>query len=350
MCTAVTRLGHDRRMFRAVVLVLLAGAGVAMLLRPTPTAAVQPRPDRAAWRWYKGNTHTHTLESDGDSTPEEVTRWYKDQGYHFLVLSDHNVLTPVGDLAARYGEPERFLLVPGEEVTDAFEKKPLHVNGLNVTRLVEPRHGTSVVDTLQRNTDAIREVRGVPHVNHPNFGWAIAPEDLLALERYRLLEIFNGHPLVNNLGGGDRPGMEAVWDRLLTAGRRVYGIAVDDAHYFKRPWDPRAPRPGQGWVVVRAPRLDAAALLASLEAGDFYASTGIEFDDYTADATAIGVRLRPLGDTRYRSTLIGPGGRVLATADGPQARFDLRGRAGYVRLVVTDSNGARAWGQPQFLD
>ena len=26
-------------------------------------------------RWFKGNTHTHTLNSDGDSTPDEVVRW-----------------------------------------------------------------------------------------------------------------------------------------------------------------------------------------------------------------------------------------------------------------------------------
>ncbi|MGD9902507.1 MAG: CehA/McbA family metallohydrolase [Vicinamibacterales bacterium] len=338
-------------MARAGVLVLVAALGGAVVLGSSGagTAPAQPAPDRSTWRWYKGNTHAHTLKSDGDSTPDEVTRWYKEHGYQFLVLSDHNVLTPIAELARLHGEPERFLLVAGEEVTDAFDGKPLHVNGVNVTGLVEPRHGASVVDTLQRNTDAIREAGGVPHVNHPNFGWAISPDDLQALQRYQLLEIFNGHPAVNNLGGGDRPGMEAVWDRLLTAGRRVYGIAVDDAHYFKRPWDPRAPKPGQGWVVVRAPRLDAAALMASLEAGEFYASTGIEFDAYTADTAAIAVRVRPLGDTRFRSALIGPGGAVLATADGPTARFPLAGRTGYARLVVTDSNGATAWGQPVFL-
>ena len=126
--------------------------------------------------------------------------------------------------------------------------------------------------------------------------------------------------------------------RLLRAGRRVYGIAVDDAHYFKRPWDARAPKPGQGWVVVRAPRLDAAALLASLEAGDFYASTGVELDDYSADAAGISLRVRAAGDTRYRLTLIDATGEV-ETLDGPVARFTLTGRAGYARVVVRDSNG-----------
>jgi hypothetical protein len=35
---------------------------------------------------------------------------------------------------------------------------------------------------------------------------------------------------------------------------------------------------------------------------------------------------------------------------GPDARFTLDGRSGYARVVVTDSNGATAWGQPIFLD
>ena len=42
--------------------------------------------------WFKGNLHTHTLWSDGDDYPEMVADWYKQNGYHFLGLSDHNVL------------------------------------------------------------------------------------------------------------------------------------------------------------------------------------------------------------------------------------------------------------------
>ncbi|KAA0236909.1 MAG: hypothetical protein EDM74_10820, partial [Armatimonadetes bacterium] len=43
--------------------------------------------------WWKGNLHTHTLWSDGDDYPEMVADWYKRNGYHFLALSDHNVLS-----------------------------------------------------------------------------------------------------------------------------------------------------------------------------------------------------------------------------------------------------------------
>lgn len=339
------------RMPRAAVLLLLAALGLVATARPVVSRTQSPQvsPDRSSWRWYKGNTHAHTLESDGDSTPEEVARWYRDHGYQFLVLSDHNVLTRVDALSRQFGEPERFLLVPGEEVTDRVDGKPLHVNGLNVRRLVEPQGGASVASALQRDIDAIRQADGVPHVNHPNFGWAITAGDLASVERYRLLEIYNGHPLVNNLGGDGTPAMEEVWDRLLRAGRHVYGIAVDDAHYFKRPWDPRAPKPGRGWVVVRAPRLEAAALLNSLEAGDFYASTGVEFERYTANTTVIEVAVRAQGDARYRISLVGPAG-VSSAVEGPVARFDVSGGQGYARVSVTDSNGGQAWGQPVFFE
>ncbi|MFN7979340.1 MAG: CehA/McbA family metallohydrolase [Vicinamibacterales bacterium] len=335
-------------MRRAAVLIGVVAVGLGGLLA-RPDAARQAPPDRSTWRWYKGNTHAHTTESDGDSSPETVTRWYRDQGYQFLVLSDHNVLTNIEALSRTFAVPEQFLLVPGEEVTDVFEKAPLHINGLNVTRLVEPRHGASIPEILQRNIDAIREARGVPHVNHPNFVWAIAPDHLQQLERYRLLEIFNGHPLVNNEGGGDMPGMETVWDRLLTSGRRVYGIAVDDAHHFTRPWDPTASKPGKGWVVVRAPRLDASALMASLEAGDFYASTGVELEAVEATADAIEIRVHPQGDARYRITLVDASG-AHPPVEGLTARFPLTAAMRFARVTVRDSNGHQAWTQPVFFD
>ena len=113
--------------WRHATLVAILGLGLtAVAWKSTARSeAAQPgAPDRSAWRWYKGNTHTHTLESDGDSTPEDVTRWYREHGYQFLVLSDHNVLTRIDALSTRVrGADEQFLLVPGEEVTDVVRRQ-----------------------------------------------------------------------------------------------------------------------------------------------------------------------------------------------------------------------------------
>jgi hypothetical protein len=308
-----------------------------------------PAPSPAQPRWYKGNTHTHTLNSDGDSTPDEVVRWYREHGYHFLVLSDHNFLTKVEGLNAVHGAEEKFLLIRGEEVTDRFGEKPIHVNGLHLEKLVPPQGGASVADVVQRNVDAIRAANGVPHINHPNYGWAISPDDLKKIERDRLFEIFNGHPLVNNAGGGGYPSLEEVWDILLTGGKLLYGIAVDDAHHFKRPYDPDASRPGRGWVVVRAEKLQPEAILAAMERGDFYASTGVEIEDYAANAETITIRIREKALTKFRTTFIGKGGSILATVTTNPAVYTIRGDEGYVRARVTDSNGHIAWLQPMVI-
>ncbi|HZI79410.1 MAG TPA: CehA/McbA family metallohydrolase [Vicinamibacterales bacterium] len=297
-------------------------------------------------RWYKGNTHTHTINQGGDSTPDEVVRWYREHGYQFVVLTDHNLLTKVDGLNSIYRLDEQFVVVPGEEVTSRSGDKPVHVNGLDVQHVVKAHEGGSVVDTLQGNIDGIRSASGVPHINHPNFGWGLTTQDLQQARNYRLFEIHNGHPTVNNLGGGGVPGMEEVWDRLLSAGKVVYGIAVDDAHVFKQPGNPSVSGPGRGWVTVRAARLEPKALMESLERGDFYASTGVVIEDVRATAKDLTVRVKVEGVTKHRIQFIGRGGKLLREATDPIATYEFAGGEGYVRAKVIDSNGRMAWVQP----
>jgi hypothetical protein len=306
---------------------------------PTPQA---PSPGI----WFKGNLHTHTLNSDGDSTPDDVVRWYREHGYHFVTLTDHNYLTSVDGLNALHGADEKFLVMKGEEVTDRFGDKPIHVNGLDPRGFIKPIGGSSVVDMVQKMIDAIRAADGVPSINHPNFGWAISADEMAQLQRTRLFEVFNGHPLVNNLGGGGAPGLEEVWDRMLSSGRMLYGIAVDDAHYFKRPEDKTAPRPGQGWVYVRAPRLESRALVDALERGDFYASTGVELQSVVATASSLSITVRTEPQSRYRIQFIGKQGAILSEALASPATYTFKGNESYVRAKVIESNGKLAWVQP----
>lgn len=300
-------------------------------------------------RWYKGNTHTHTLNSDGDSTPNEVVTWYREHGYQFLVLTDHNFLTQVEALNALHGAEEKFLVMKGEEVTDSFFGKPIHVNGLNVARKVDPQGGTSVLDTLQRDVDAIREATGVPHINHPNFNWAITAEELKQVRNDKLLEIYNGHPRVNNFGGSQHAPLEQMWDAVLSSGKVIYGIAVDDAHHFKRPWDPDASRPGRGWVVVRADHLAAEAIVQALERGDFYASTGVELEDIINTTDQIKIVIKEEETSGYRVQFTGKNGSLLKEVESNPAIYSIRGDEGYIRAKVIEANGKLAWTQPVMI-
>jgi len=324
--------------------VLAAGLGLSVLLGAVATG--QQAMNGEPLKWYKGNTHTHSLNSDGDSAPDDVVRWYREQRYHFLFFTDHNVVTPVEGLNAVFGAPDRFLVIRGEEVTDSADKKPVHLNMLGGEGVVAPQGGATPGEALRRNVAAIKAAKGIVSVNHPNFGWAMTASDLLEARGAELLEIHNAHYQVNNEGGGGRPGTEALWDAMLTAGLTVFGVASDDVHELKRPWVRASAKPGLGWVVVRAPSLTADAILSALARGDFYASTGVELTDIQATPKRLVVTIKELSYARYTVQFIGKGGRVLAEVSASPYQYDIVGDEGYVRARVLDSNGQMAWTQP----
>lgn len=331
---------------------LMAALLMARTDRQADAASAQPAtrflPDStpADAQWLKGNTHTHTTNSDGDTPPADVARWYRTHGYRWLVLSDHNVFTDPATLSSLVDSS--FALIPGEEVTTSFQKAAVHVNALDITRVIPPPRDSTLLGTVQKAVDVIRAERAVPHVNHPNFLWSIDTTTLLRLERDRLLEIFNGHPTVHNEGGGDRLGMEETWDVLLSRGKRMYGIAVDDAHHFQGEFAVNRANPGRGWVVVRANAVTPRAIATALDAGQFYASTGPVLDGLAVTARTLAFRIVPQGDFKYTTTFIGRGGRVLKTDRTLTPSYTLTGTETYVRAKVLDSGGRPAWVQPQF--
>ena len=138
--------------------ILLASVAFAFILAAARVQRFETQ-DARGTRWFRGNTHAHTTESDGDSPPEHVARWYKEHQYQFLVLSDHNVFTDPARLSALVDSS--FLLIAGEEVSASFQQKPVHVNGLNIPGVIAARTDSTLVGTIQKNVDAIREVRGV---------------------------------------------------------------------------------------------------------------------------------------------------------------------------------------------
>ena len=334
----MTRLAFARASMFAVAAIVAVGFS-----RPQ---APGPKPQAPSPQWFKGNLHAHTLNSDGDSTPDDVVRWYREHRYNFVAITDHNYFTNVDGLNALHGAADKFIVIKGEEVTDRFGEKPIHVNGLDPSGFITPPGGSSVVATVQNMIDAIRAARGVPSINHPNFGWAITADELGQVQRTRLFEVFNGHPTVNNLGGGGVPGLEETWDRILSSGKLLYGIAVDDAHSFKRPEDKTAPRPGTGWVHVRVARLEPRAIVDALERGDFYSSTGVEMRAIDVSASALTLTVREERSSKYRIQFIGRQGRVLSEATTSPATYTFTGDEGYVRAKVIESNGKLAWIQP----
>ena len=162
-------------------------------------------------------------------------------------------------------------MIPGEELTDAVGDLPIHVVAIGLDKELPPQHGHDVAATVRNNVDAIAAAGGIAQVAHPNFRWSFSVPELATLGAPQLLEIYNGHPGVNNWGGRtpdgqEAPSMEAVWDQLLSQGLRFYAVATDDAHNYLDYANDKA-NPGRGWIVARAESLGTAGVMKALRAG-----------------------------------------------------------------------------------
>ncbi|MDA0684604.1 MAG: histidinol-phosphatase [Bacteroidetes bacterium] len=387
--------------------------------------------------WYKGNLHTHSFWSDGDDFPETITTWYVENGYNFLAISDHNTIaegerwltipasharydvfqdylasSPDGwvefseaddtvqvrlktyeEYSSRFNAPGSFLMIRAEEVTSSFERKPIHINASNVAEYIEPRSGNSLVEVMQANVNAILEQgerlqqRVMPHINHPNFGWAMRADQLAMIDGERFFEVYNGHPAVNNYGDSLRMGMEKMWDvvntiRLQDGRPMMFGIGTDDAHNYQEQAINRA-NTGRGWVMVESADLSADALLESMDQGRFYASSGVTLSELSVEGERYAVSVEVEDGVEYVIEFIGTDrdhnpspvevlnsesgelltyrysddiGRVLQRTTGNEAVYHYTGEELYVRARVTSSKvkanptsegeKERAWTQP----
>ncbi|MCJ7679134.1 MAG: CehA/McbA family metallohydrolase [Candidatus Aminicenantes bacterium] len=290
--------------------------------------------------WYKGNLHTHTTNSDGDTLPAEVIRWYKDNGYHFLSITDHNLITPVDSY--RELETDTFILISGNEISDRSEDKSIHLLALGLMeKSVGPAGGDSIVETMQNNVDAINAGGAVPVLAHPNFRWAYGAEEMSRISGCRLFEVLNAHPSVNNAGDEARPSTEEMWDTVLSGGKILYGIGTDDMHRL-------ATFTGKSWIMVQAGKLTEKTILRAIQDGSFYVSTGVIIKRIRRTKSRIQLRIQG-DDTTFITQFIGSGGRVLKEDHSQNPIYRIKGNEGYVRARVTSKNGHLALIQPVFL-
>ncbi|MCG8308397.1 MAG: CehA/McbA family metallohydrolase [Cytophagales bacterium] len=336
-----------------------------------------------AYRWYKGNTHTHTvLCGHADTHPDTVAQWYLDRDYNFLILSEHNMFIDPEEVKLPENRRKDFILIPGEEVSDYAH---IHTTAMNIRRVVPTQYPDELstvknnpfdnfkVYLMQKHTDSIRSAGGIPILNHPNWQSGASASDIGQVERLHMIELYNGHPDVNNWGTATHASMEQKWDSLLTAGRKIYGVSSDDAHFFQE-WAADVSNPGRGWVMVKSKELSPEAITGAMASGDFYSSSGVmlsrvETDQekytVTADTSAtyeaiespfvLGYKSRERNDGFFVE-FISDHGQVLKKMNGPSASFEVPEGKTYVRAKVTYSrtrgSGSQqffAWTQPVFI-
>lgn len=360
------RLTPQRLSLVALALLL---AGSAWLVSPSHSQDGAPAVESAVIsrqgepQWFKGNLHTHSLWSDGNDFPEMIVDYYHRNGYDFLALSDHNLLSegntwisadkpasrgaidgltryqarfgedwvetretadgklevrlkPLNEYRPLFEQAGHFILLQSEEITDHFGKYPVHLNATNIRDAIKPQGGDSVRDTIANNVQAVlhqAEREGqpmIPHLNHPNFGYGVSAEDLASVVSERFFEVYNGHPGVHHLGDDKHASVEKLWDIANTLriaelhAEPLYGLGTDDSHNY---FGTRGSSPGRGWVMVQANHLTPESLIRSLVAGNFYASSGVTLAsiDYDPKAQTLRVKIQPEPNATYKTQFIG---------------------------------------------
>ena len=365
-------------------------------------------------QWWKGNLHTHSLWSDGDDYPEMIADWYKKNGYHFLGISDHNILAEgnrwihieknaggrrafekylerfgpkwvehkteknipkvrlknFSEYKAKMSVEGKFLLMQAEELTDRFQGVPIHINATNLKNYIPPQGGSSLATVIQNNVNAVLEQRKktgqpmFPHINHPNFGWALKPTDMIQLKGEQFFEVYNGHPAVNNYGDAKHLSTVQIWD-IINAYRvgiyklpLMFGLATDDAHNYHQIAIGKS-NTGRGWVMVKASALSAPTIIEAMEKGDFYSSSGVSLSTIQTTKESFSFKISTEKGVTYKTWFVGTRnnfknskdlakrnsldpsaagiGEILGQTDSIEPKYNFKGDELYVRAHVVSS-------------
>lgn len=256
--------------------------------------------DPHAWR---------TVEEKEDGWPPAVTRplyeaYMKEFGQEAEIRQEGEAtqvrLKTYAEMCKRFEEPGRFLLMSGVEITQVRGGINVHQNYFNLPNTIPFVKGgplskdfkDSGMDETELIAHNMKEVsamaaamkrRSLLMLNHPQWVyWDIKPQHLIDNPDVRFFEVCNGASSFGPHPDARRVTLDAFWDainafRALQGAPLLYGVGSDDTHYYinRRP-DQRL---ADAWVMVRAPELSPEALLAAMDAGDFYASTGALLED-----------------------------------------------------------------------
>jgi len=312
-----------------------------------------------AQQWYKGQFHCHSHWSDGDALPELAIDWYRFNGYHFMSLTDHNVLQldtdkwkevdpvlidesrkkfgdnfvetkddngktlvrlkTIHELRDLFNKDGAFLLIPGHEQNTTVAGRTLHANAINISESIPfPKDFPTVAEAmLSWRNDTLENASknsnvGFWMVNHPNWPYLdVTPEMVIEASDVEFYEFNMADRQVYQPVHPDHPVSEKCWDIINTfrfhQGKKpIYLVATDDTHNYRRIVD-YAANPGHGWVVVRSEKLDANGLISAMKNGDFYSSTGVEMKDirFDSETKTLSVEVQPEEGVLYMIRFVG---------------------------------------------
>ena len=296
-------------------------------------------------RFWRGNIHTHSDQSDGALSPEAVISAYKNAGYDFLQLSEHFISHynwPIND--TRKFHSNDFTTLIGVELhapeTSAGELWHIVAAGLP---LDFPPCGPN--ETGPQLAQRAREAGAFIGIAHP--AWSqLTIEDGRAIDSAHAVEIYNhGCAIENDRGDG-----WYLHDQLMNEGKRLSAYATDDAHF-------KSPDYFGGWVNVKTQSLNPEELLQALKDGHYYSSQGPELHDIKLHGKDIEISCSPVDS---KTVVCGISrtcvkiGKAITNASFDLSKLEqgwlLNKPSPWFRVTVIDHAGKRAWSNPYWWD
>ena len=272
----------------------------------------------------KVNLHTHTTLSDGQKTPEEVCRLYRDAGYDAIAITDHWRFNPAASF-------EGMTVISGVEYNTPgcnCAKDLFHILGLGMD---EAPAGLTRACTAQEIVDAIRSEGGLVVLAHP--AWSLnAPEAILPLEGVEATEIYN---TISGVHMSRRADSSLIVDMLACRGRFYPLLAADDAHYYDGSDAPVS------YIMAEAEDNSSSAIVKAIRERRFYATQGPEIHLLREGDTLV-VRSSPCREIVFHSNM-GWAPRVFEGDGLREVRYKIYGEDAFVRAEAVDANGRRAW-------
>ncbi|MDD4637733.1 MAG: hypothetical protein PHV66_09045 [Bacteroidales bacterium] len=268
----------------------------------------------------KGQMHCHSTNSaDGNYSPSELAAMFKEAGYDFFTITDHDYITT---------EP------PGNELIwlcNSYEStQKAHLCVYNAGSVL--KGVLSIEDVIDYQVYKRSAVVGLAHP-----GWLkypVATEDLItSCKGTSFVEVWNG--TMNTSLGENGTG---AWDTMLSNNQRVLALAVDDLH--------AAGHLKKGWVEVLSMSRNRNDIMFALLKGAFYATNGATIDavEYRSDTITIRTGSSTAITAFYGMDGVQLGDKIV----GENAQYRIMGSEKYVRAVV-ENKGKYCWTQPVFL-
>ncbi len=279
-------------------------------------------------RRYKAGFHCHTVNSDGGLDVADTLERYNEEGYDCVAITDHRQVTLPS------GPPhENFLILAGTENGGDPD-----ILGVGVEKSVD-------VDLpLPERARLLAEQGGFTIAAHPTY-CGVLPHTYTQCAGLMSMEIYNAYCDEAYTNGY----ATELWDMVLGLGKRLWGVAGDDAHLnpAKRYYSDA----GKGYVEIWAEELTRQAVLRALKQGVFFSTQGPVFKKIEVAENSINIECSPVEEVRWRT--FGKVGYVDYKSAGAKLTASSLPSwyvpSIFVRIELIDAEGKKAWSNPIFV-